>query len=74
MTGHASVAFHVDRHDDAGLPASILAALEREAAHLTRRDGLRRHVVRWGDDPPSIETAKPGDGCSTCILATIDLA
>jgi hypothetical protein len=74
MTGHAPVAFHVDRHDDAGLPASILAALEREAAHLTRRDGLRRHVVRWGDDPPSIETVDPESGYAPLVLATIDLA
>lgn len=61
----------VDRHDDAGLPASIIAALEREAAHLTRRDGRRRHVVRWGDDPPSIEEVDPGEG--SVILATVDI-
>lgn len=72
--GHTLTASHVDRHDDAGLPASILAALEREAAHLTRRDGLRRYVIRWGDDPPSIETIDPGDGGTPSVLATIDRA
>ena len=72
--GHTLTACHVDRHEDAGLPADILAALEREAAHLTRRDGLRRHVVRWGDDPPFIETVDPDSGCGLSILATIDLA
>ena len=72
--GHTLTACHVDRQDDAGLPACILAALEREAAHLTRRDGLRRHVVRWGDDPPSIETVDPESGYFPFVLATVDLA
>ena len=72
--GYTLTASRVDRHDDAGLPTSILAALEREAAHLTRRDGLRRHIVRWGEEPPSIETVDPGDGCTPSVLATIDLA
>lgn len=70
--GHPVAAPQVDRQDDAGLPASILAALEREAAHLTRRDGLRRHVVRWGDDPPSIEEAH-GETDGALVLATIAL-
>ena len=72
--GHTLTARHVDRQDDAGLPACILAALEREAAHLTRRDGLRRHIVRWEDDPPSIEIADLRNGCDLPVLATIDLA
>ena len=72
--GYTLTACHVDRQDDAGLPACILAALEREAAHLTRRDGLRRHVVRWGDDPPSIETVDPEGSCDQSVLATIELA
>ncbi len=64
----------VDRHDDAGLPARILAALEREAAHLTRRDGRRRLIVRWGDEPPAIEEANYEDGDGPHVLATVDIA
>lgn len=64
----------VERQDDAGLPGSILAALEREAAHLTRRDGLRRHVVQWGDDPPYVERVVDEGRYGLSILATIDLA
>lgn len=71
--GYLLTACHVDRHEDAGLSSSILAALEREAAHLTRRDGLRRHIVRWGDDHPSIQTVDPDDGDGLSVLATVDL-
>jgi len=71
--GHSIAPALVERHEDAGLPASILAALEREAAHLTRRDGLRRHIVRWGDDPPSIEKEEYAEGSGPTVLATIGI-
>lgn len=66
---HAAPA--VDRHKGAGLPEGIIAALEREAAHLTRRDG-RRHNVRWGDDLPSIEdVTRDGECCGLIITAIV---
>ena len=64
----------IERHEDAGLPASILAALEREAAHLTRRDGRRRHIVQWGDEPPTIEETDHDDHAGPLVLATVDIA
>lgn len=64
----------VERHDDAGLPPGIVAALEREAAHLTRRDGRRRLIVRWEDEPPSIEEAHDDDEGGPLIIASIDIA
>jgi len=67
-------ATQVERGDDTLVPASTLRALEREAAHLTRRDGRRRHVVRWGDDPPTVETVSDEGRDDPSILATIDLA
>lgn len=69
-----STAIHTDRHDDAFLPGSILRELEREAAHLTRRDGRRRHVVQWGDEPPTVEAIMDEDRPGPSIFASIDLA
>ena len=64
----------IERGDDALVPASTLRALEREAAHLTRRDGRRRHVVRWGEDPPTVETVPDEGRDAPSILVSIDLA
>lgn len=74
MTDGYSTATHIERGDDTVVPATTLRALEREAAHLTRRDGRRRHVVRWGDDPPIVETLPDEGRPGPSILATIDLA
>lgn len=65
----------VERHDDGGIPVATLAALEREAAHLTRRDGRRRLIVRRGCEPPGIEDDLDLDGkTGPLILAVVDLA
>ena len=74
MSRGCPAATDTERGDDALVPASILRALEREAAHLTRRDGRRRHVVRWGDDPPAVEAIMDEDRPGLSILASIDLA
>ena len=73
MPGYPA-AIHVVRHDNTVIPGSILRELEREAAHLTRRDGRRRLVVQWGDDPPTIEPVRDEGRFGLSIFASIDLA
>ena len=55
MTRPYSAPVHLERQEDGGVVPTILRELEREAMHLTRRDGKRRSVVRWDDDPPVID-------------------
>jgi len=73
MTRFAS-AVHSERQEDGGVAPTILRALEREAMHLTRRDGKRRHVVQWEEgDPPVIEEMDHGPASGSLTLATVDL-
>lgn len=73
MTRLAS-AVHSERQEDGGAAPTILQALEREAMHLTRRDGKRRHVVQWDeDDPPVIEEIDHSLASGSLTLATVDL-
>ena len=69
MTG----AIRIERYDPGGASARVLASLEREAAHLTRRDGRRRTIVAWAGAPPSIEEVDYDDLTGPRILAAIDL-
>lgn len=60
MTRPYSAPVHPERQEDGGVVPAILRELEREAMHLTRRDGKRRFVVQWDDDPPVIEKMDHG--------------
>lgn len=55
MSRPCSAPVHSERQEDGGVVPTILRELEREAMHLTRRDGKRRHVVQWADEPPVID-------------------
>jgi len=44
-----------ERQVGGGVVPTILRELEREAMHLTRRDGKRRHVVQRADESPVID-------------------
>jgi len=55
MSRPNSAPVHSERQEDGGVVPTILRELEREAMHLTRRDGKRRHVVQWVDEPPAID-------------------
>ena len=55
MSWSNSVPVHPERQEDGGVVPTILRELEREAMHLTRRDGKRRHVVQRADEPPAID-------------------
>ena len=67
-------AAYSERQEDGGVAPTILRELEREAVHLTRRDGKRRHVVQWEEgDPPVIEEMDHGPVSGPLILATVDL-
>ena len=55
MSRSSSALVYPERQEDGGVVPTILRELEREAMHLTRRDGKRRHVVQWADDPPMID-------------------
>ena len=60
--------------EDAGLPCGILKVLEREAAHLTRRDGRARLVAQWGEEPSFIEDGRCEEHSGLTVLAIIDTA
>lgn len=51
-----------------------LALLEREAAHLTRRDGKRRLIVERGADGPVIEEVDHDDVTGLRVLSAGDMA
>ncbi len=51
-----------------------LALLEREAAHLTRRDGKRRLIVERGSEGPAIEEIDYDDVTGPRVLSAIDMA
>ena len=73
MTG-LTCAAHSEWQENGGVAPTILRALEREAMHLTRRDGKRRHVVQWEEgDPPVIEEMGHGPASGSLTLATVDL-
>jgi len=55
MSRSSYVPIRLERQEDGGVVPTILRELEREAMHLTRRDGKRRHVVQWADEPPMID-------------------
>lgn len=74
MTCRQRCALRVERVDLEGVSDRIVAALEREAAHLIRRDGRRRLVVAWPDLPPSIEEIDYDDHCGPRVLSVIALA
>lgn len=50
-------------HSENFISRSLLAALQREACHLTRRDGLRR-FINVGPEGPTIEAKdEPTSDC-----------
>lgn len=65
-------AIHVERFATGNLPAGALDELEREATHLTRRDGRRRYVMLWPEGPSIEEVDYEETGEGPMVLSSID--
>lgn len=66
-----SAPIHSGRQEDVWVVTTILRELEREAVHLSRRDGKRRRIVQWEDDPPVIEETGHGPASGSLIFANV---